>query len=585
MPKIWGVDNFSNGIHTKPARQEGGERYAADIENLQIDADGFLRLRSGFEDVGSMGDTLTGVAAVASHLFLLREDGYLYVRDADNLNAESRVANLAQNALTGRISVASPASTYAIITGEGDDHGYWTDLDAASSTYRHAFPLGLVPPVASAVASIGHLAGTGFTGDGFLGYRLTWLREITGRPFDGMESNPSENIAVEVTSGGVVNINNIQFPDDPQITHLAIYRTEALVATEDELPNIYRRVATVPRGLRMTGFTDDNSVEWADGDQINLFNDRMPLGVKSIHLHNDRIFAPAGDRLVYSDHDGTIPRYWRFPPSNTGERPDGGKVDFCASHREVLLFGGSDGLFRLSGQDKHDFGVDQIGAAGPLDGYSWGVFQETFGFIGDRGLHVTDASSSQLVSDESLDKFFDAQEIRRGLVTFFTDNTLLFMVELQPTLGGDAEEMMFVFDDKHWVRWTGETVQQFASVDGQVYLAGGDAIRRIAWAEGENQDADLAWAYESNLIHGQEIGLSNRNKRFRELYVSAADDTPATLKSWVDNQTAPKERQFTTRDGFYPQQVRLERIGKRLRFRLEGTGPVTIRGLEVRGEI
>ena len=28
MPSLWRVENFSRGLHTKPARTEGGELYA-----------------------------------------------------------------------------------------------------------------------------------------------------------------------------------------------------------------------------------------------------------------------------------------------------------------------------------------------------------------------------------------------------------------------------------------------------------------------------------------------------------------------------------------------------------------------------
>ena len=251
---------------------------------------------------------------------------------------------------------------------------------------------------------------------------MTWLRDAPGEPFDGAESSPSGTVDVNVIGGGTININNIQFPTDPQVTHLAIYRNRELVPEQSDLTlnaADLHRIATVSRENRIVGYIDDNSADFDNGVEIELFNNRLPPGVKQIHFHQKRIFAAAGNRLVYSAFDHLTPQYWRFTPTNSQRRPDAGDITFCASHREVLLFGAQDGLFRLDGTDNFDFQVDQISGAGPRDGYSWGVFENTLGFVSGRGFHVTDASNSDLVSDESLDQFFTDQQIERGLVGFF----------------------------------------------------------------------------------------------------------------------------------------------------------------------
>ena len=322
--------------------------------------------------------------------------------------------------------------------------------------------------------------------------------------------------------------------------------------------------------------------KWSDGLQLDLFdNQRLPPQVKQIHYHGGRIYAPRGDTLIYSHFDGTIPRFEAFPPKNDLPRPDGGRVTFCASHREVLLFGASDGLFRLTGQDRFDFATDQIGASGPLDGYSWGVFEQTIGFISDRGFHISDAASVDLVSDESLDGFLRGKTLTQGAVGFFTDNTLLFLAQT------DDEDLLFLFDDKHWVRWKETALGQFAPRGGEIYVGGGETLKRIALGE-ESTAVDLAWSWESNLIHGQEAGASNVLKRFTELCIAAAPDTDMKLKTWINDDEISVDKNFTTREiGFdrVPQVVPIERVGQRLRFRLEGKGPVEIRGLEVRGEV
>ena len=84
---------------------------------------------------------------------------------------------------------------------------------------------------------------------------------------------------------------------------------------------------------------------------------------------------------------------------------------------------------------------------------------------------------------------------------------------------------------------------------------------------------------------GKRKGVGNITKRFTELLLSAAEGADITLKTWVDTQQNPAEREITTRDDLYFQRIPIERIGKRLRFRLEGTGPVEIRGIQIEGEV
>ena len=572
MAKLWQLENFSRGIHTKPARIEGGEQYAADIENLQVDGDGFLRLRSPVTAVGATGTALiTGVAATARHLFLLRSDGRLSVRSLDNLMVEKEIRGVEN--MERRISVVAPAGAdYVILTSEGDDQGYWIDL--RHNSFGQAHPLGISPPPSRNVdVSVEILDGAEGLAAGIYGYAFTWLRNEQHAPLDGMESNPEGTRAVHVTSNQRVRFYDVDFTDDLQVTHLAIYRTQAPVMAENDIfGQPFRRVGTIER--EETEFVDTGEVEWASGVLLNRFNDRMPLGVKSIHLHNGRIFAPAGDRLIYSDFDGTIPRYWAFPKKNFLSRSDGRRVDFCARHREVLLVGASDGLFRLDGRDALDFNLDQISGAGPLDGFSWNVSLNTLGFVGLTGFFITDAATVELVSDESLDGFFTDREIRRGLVGFFVDNTLLFF----------ADNDLFRFDDRHWVRWTGVGAKQVAAARGQIYLAGTPTLRQMG-REIEHTDTELPWAWESNWIYGQADRRSGERKRFRELYLTAAAGTTMTLRTWVDNSEQAVEQTFTTRDDLYYQRIPIERIGKRLRFRLEGKGPVEIRVMEVHGEV
>ena len=772
MPSIWRVENFSRGLHTKPARAEGGESYAADIENLRVDGDGFLRLRSNFRTVEPGGADITGVAVSEKHLFILRADGKLYIRSiTQGLTTETEVPGVAN--MRGRISVVSRFSDYVVITSEGTDSGYWIDLrpgrplrandfgidppgtddfqvvsilpqgtrstalTAYAISYVRQFEAGIagvqpddlfngaesnlsppkpfftafVPQTGRPPVSVTSVSGewtwqgatndnviieggvtyNGISGELLISYidrneadrtellrnlarRLTF-REIRmesgGSTFliarvrgfsieaDGIRLRIGDNIPDSPGLGNAVNfsvltgltdplfipdansepyypaeIAGVQYPADEQITGINVYRSpffreeshnflrlKTLIDNDDPQLDLatlpFRKIAYVPRSDRNRFFdgvirvpTDTEMSDAEDGryrpyttrDTTNLAsrnfyaweeqeilnpnqNERLPPEVSQIHYHAGRIFAPVGDRLIYSDFDGTISKLWAFPKRNEIRRTRPGRVDFCASHREVLLFGGHDGLYRLTGLDPLDFDSDEISGVGPLDGYSWGTLKNSLGFVGRRGLYLTDASSVDSLSDEVLNGFFDAKVVQRGAVLFFEDDTMLFFVRLQSMDGREIADSFFLFDDRHWVRWSGETATQFASNAGQFYVAGAANLKQIQWQTGENMDVDLSWAWESNLIHGQAQGVSNTTKRFAELLVSAVEGIDITLKTWVDTQRNPAERKFATRDDTYFQRIPIERIGKRLRFRLEGTGPVEIRGLQIEGEV
>ena len=635
MATIWQTENFSRGIHTKPARIEGGELYAADIENLQVDGDGFLRLRSNFRTIGPGGADITGVAASEAHLFILRADGTLHVRHVTDLESEVFVPGI-DSRLRGRISIISRFRDYVVLTSEGADQGIWIDLREV--LIPQAYQLGISRPsfesfsIAQNIHSGNREQVASSYVTGIVFYRLTYTRQFEAGvaqvpardPFNGMESDGSvpqhqEVWRLEAKTGFrdrstdpflSLSLAEWVHSSDTQVTGINVYRTRVFEGQEyrdmkqkveagrvdfDALE--FRRVFYLPRtdtGYLIDGFTAHRRTEAENEDAVaykwedeKLYEDspRMPSSVQSFTYHAGRIFAPVGNRLVYSDYDGTRSKFWSFPKSNEVRRTRPGRIDFCASHREVLLFGGHDGLYRLTGTDPFDFDSDEISGVGPLDGYSWGTLKNSLGFVGSRGLYLTDAAGVESLSDESLDEFFDAKVVQRGSVLFFEDSTIIFFVRLQPIAGGEATDSFFLFDNRYWVRWSGETAEQFASNAGRFYVAGNAELKEIQWHEGENTNPDLRWLWESNLVHGQEVGAGNITKRFAELLVSAAEGTRITLKTRVDTQKESTERDFKTRDDLHFQRIPIERIGKRLRFRLEGKGPVTIRGVQIEGEV
>lgn len=80
MPKHYWERTTFRGIHSQQAKVEHGQAYAADLLNLRIDGDGWLRTRPPADAIGTDGLPITGLAATDDFLWVLRTDGQLYVR-------------------------------------------------------------------------------------------------------------------------------------------------------------------------------------------------------------------------------------------------------------------------------------------------------------------------------------------------------------------------------------------------------------------------------------------------------------------------------------------------------------------------
>ena len=322
------------------------------------------------------------------------------------------------------------------------------------------------------------------------------------------------------------------------------------------------------------------------GDMAEYRNSaRLPPESKSIAYHNDRLFAPVGDRLVFSDVEFGEIRPWSFPLSNDIRRIRPGRVDFAVSFREVLLFGGRDGLFRLNGADPTNFDSDEISRIGPLDSFAWSATDNTLGFVGENGLYLTDAATVEYVSDMVLDTFFRDKRARRGVVLFFSDNTFLFSVGLQPVNGGEIDDHLFRRDKGYWTRWDKQSLIQAASggADWTRYWIAGDGeprIKELEWNE-LNDDADLEWSWESNWISGRIGGIQNYSKQFQQFLISAESDTEMMLETWTNKNPTPVVTMFTSRDDDYFQIIPIERYAELLRFRVSGVGPLQIRGMQI----
>ena len=611
MPNLaWEQTSFQ-GIHTQPAKTADGHLYAEDTENLRIDGDGWLQLRSDAIALDPDGRNITGVATTLKHVFTLREDGRLYVREVDTLSSEVEITGVAN--LSGRISLVN-FNTYVILTSEGADQGYWIDLSDPDDIT--AYNLGIEPPADGSLTATPGVFGQIADEERAFGYwqeehgtdhpinrryqihyRMTYVRRH-GKglnlpdpvpTFYGMESEPSENVTVLLSSDQNAVTLDITHSDDPQVTGVYIYRnapfmtpnfrqiqadsfaTDEAFYVEKGTPRIIDVTLAGTEGINNGALLEDN-------------NQRLPSEVQQFYFYNDRIFAPAGDRLVYSDVDfgNIVP--WAFPPVN--EIRVQGRVDFCAEINEVLLFGSRDGLWRLAGNTAYNFAVGQISNSGPVDGYAWSKITDALAFVGEGGLFLTDASQVIRASETVLDDFFQDKKVVRGAVAFFKDGDILYAVTLEDSKG-DTQDVQFKREDAYWVRWNLPFMQSASIIEANratlVLVADGTGLlKRLDWNATVNEAEDVPWSWTSQFLDEPGPGLANQRKRYSQFQFTGEAENAMKLQVWKDNEVAPAvEKTFTSRANLIPVRVPINRIARRCRFKLSGTGPVKIQGMKV----
>ena len=197
MEKLWGLDNFSAGMHTQPAKvEEGGDNYAFSVEGLIADKEGYLVLAPELREVVGGTDDLTGTAEAAGHIIYLRA-GVPSIESTAVLGFDTALTLPHTNfLLSGRVTAIAPRSSdYLIWTTEGNDTGFWTDLRAGENFATYF--LGIPPPLLGPTLNPHNypLPAFGTPHPYRYLYRYAYVREFfddPSEPFHGVQSNASD---------------------------------------------------------------------------------------------------------------------------------------------------------------------------------------------------------------------------------------------------------------------------------------------------------------------------------------------------------------------------------------------------------
>ena len=235
----------------------------------------------------------------------------------------------------------------------------------------------------------------------------------------------------------------------------------------------------------------------------------------------------------------------------------------------------------------YNFAVGQISNSGAVDGYAWSKITDALAFVGEGGLFVTDASRVIRVSETVLDDFFQDKKVVRGAVAFFKDGDILYAVTLEDS-DGNTEDVQFKREDGYWVRWNLPFMQSASIIEANratlVLVADGTGqLKRLDWNSTANEaETDVAWSWTSQFLDEPGPGLTNRRKRYSQFQFTGEADNEMTLQVWKDNEVEPAvEKIFESRANLIPVRVPINRIARRLRFKLSGMGRVKIQGMRM----
>lgn len=611
----WQLPNFKSGLHTSPSDVERGDVYALDMKNLRAGARGSLEVRYPVRTAKDVSGTITGLSVSrrgSDNILLYQKTGGVLGFLSNAITPTDLVTDAN---LSGRLSSDFLVKNVVVLTSEGEDRGYWIDLHDYLPNAA-AYPFGVTPPDWSAAVATPTTGAGNIASPGYYYYRLVFERNSLDigedEPFydstrtNDMRSNPATRIIEVFLAAGEDTVEFTQLPvsTEPHVTRKALYRSAVQptpVPASSLLDLTYWRVNST---LNANGNYTDVDTEAAImlNPTLSLANDRMAVESQNVAVYNDRVWAASNAQLQYSDIRDGNPIWWAFPESNAITEDI--ECVFCVNYRETLLFGGPNGIWRLTGTSEFNFDLDQISTVGPLDGFAWAETKDLIAFVGVNGLYVCDGVRVLAIHDSALKTYFKDVQIKKGSCVYFPSEEILFNTYVDLSAGGSESRQFLRTNQGGWEKWEGINILQgdwlvtTSAVDGEktldIYVAEDsfDEIREILWDRtGFSQDSDLTgtsdieWSWQSQRIDWENQGLEKYRKTFRWLEILVAANVTITVEFWIDGVSVESSSYSVARNGIRPYRVPIRRRGFDIQFELSGSGSVEIESLTLVGSV
>ena len=621
------LENFYTGIFTEAGKIPAGVTTAADVSNLRVDKNGFMRPRIGTRNLGqpiAVTDPLVSGVANVGNLLFFSSNGYLYV-SLDGGATNLRVVGV--SGLEGRISVVGNFENFVILTSEGQDSGFWIDIGDMDAI--EGYPLSFEAPDFTTTESTYHTAATsGPDRTKYYYYKFVYARAQDDAtddvPIGDMVGDASEVVESEP-------ISEVPDPGDKiyrrftvalptwsgysLITEIRLYRSEAYEEAESE-PKNFKLVATVSSSATQVTDGKSDAEHSATGDNalakfVPSLN--FPSAATSIAYYNGRIFATCGEELRFNEVTRGNPKWYSWPAKNSIRRRE---VHFVFEYLGVLYFGDRAHTWRVSGiPETPSFGVEEVSNRGALDTYAATVLEQGVAIISESGLFVGNGVTWERVS-KPLDEFFKTDVITDGHIMQLPNSDIVWSCKF---ISGRHRQFLMHLGGAAGVRWeawhgvealqSGRYLSSMVGVrgfsntwvdnEGDHWLFGGAnlkatsvvfadrgaRLRELLWQDERSGESDesLDWFFQSHDVFYRQEALAMDEKVFRALLVRGKADGDVTLQFNLqggvdDDDVIRMVEEVVTLRGGRPTQVPIRRHGESLSFRISGTGNCQIRG-------
>ena len=466
--------NFALGINSYPSSSPGSNHTTArDVLNLRVDGDGYLRLAPGVERWQEFSSKVTGVAKAHDHLFMLLEDGDLWVVTGTSLDQRHRVGS---TEMRGRLSIIDEFETFFLLTSsDADDPGYHYDVES-----RHLTPLDFMRTAARPThrnRTIGDNLAWGDHDEAAIQgteFRIYYLFVEYNQNHDiGAIGSPVSNLGWFL-SAQIQDVNHRQTDDtdnsftvefrdfslqNDNITHVRVYR--ALFHSDERqfsnptfgtwytlfynvsAPSFYhsagfgnvddltlddfKLISEIEVADISSSFEDDGLEAGESLRQLHIVSGLPSNTRKWVHFNGYNFLA--GDNVMrFSDVQFGVLLHSVYRAANSINAP--GDTHFVEALDETLVFGDATHLHVLRGYDPSNFQVYQVASVGPVSGYCAAVLPNGgLGFIAPEGFYAFDGEQVKEISTPQLDRFFENRVAVDGAVLPLPNSESLWSVK------------------------------------------------------------------------------------------------------------------------------------------------------------